>query len=232
MTTMTKADVRSAFRAAMAADYADVPAKDGLNYTFSPEFYAKMDALIAEQKRGSWRLLSRQTRRALVAAAILALSMLLVACTPKLREAVGGFVVTVYETYVQFTSDSVDGQLRTEIETIYEFDPVPEGFELVSQEQGSPYYMETTYTDSLGNRIILRQSVSPFSHGTTDTEHSHSFSKTIFGTDVWFSSGDKLQTARFFYDGYQFLIHCMGTTTQPTLERLVESILLTDTASG
>ena len=232
MTTMTKADVRSAFRAAMAADYADVPAKDGLNYTFSPEFYAKMDALIAEQKRGSWRLLSRQTRRALVAAAILALSLLLVACTPKLREAVGGFVVTVYETYVDLVVSPADAELRTEIETIYEFDPVPEGFELVSQEQRNPYYMETTYTDSLGNRIILRQSVSPFSHGTTDSEHSHSFSKTILGTDVWFSSADGLQTAIFFYDGYRFSIHCMGTTTQPTLERLVESILLTDTASG
>lgn len=228
MTTMTKADVRSAFRAAMAADYADVPAKDGLNYTFSPEFYAKMDALIAEQKRGSWRLLSRQTRRALVAAAILALSMLLVACTPKLREAVGGFVVTVYETYVQFTSDSVDGQLRTEIETIYEFDPVPEGFELVSQEQGSPYYMETTYTDSLGNRIILRQSVSPFSHGTTDSEHSHSFSKTILGTDVWLSTADDMQTATFFYDGYRFTIRYIGATTQSELAALVESLLMTN----
>ena len=225
---MTKAEVRRAFREVMAEDYADVPAKEELNHTFSPEFYAKMDALIAEQKRGSWRLLSRQARRAVVAAAILAASLLLVACTPKLREAVAELVVTVYETFVRFTSDSVDGQLRTEIETIYEFDPVLAGFEMVSQEQGSPYYVETVYIDGLGNSIVLRQSVAAGSIGTTDIENSTSFSKTIFGTNVWISSANNMQTATFFYNGYRFIIRCIGTTTQTELELIVESLLSTN----
>ena len=192
---MTKAEVRRAFREVMAEDYADVPAKEELNHTFSPEFYAKMDALIAEQKRGSWRLLSRQARRALVAAAILAASLLLVACTPKLREAVAELVVTVYETFVRFTSDSVDGQLRTEIETIYEFDPVPDGFEMVSQEQETPYYVETIYMRSSGDRIDLHQFVPTLSFGTTDAEKSNSFPKTISETSVWISSANDMQTA-------------------------------------
>ena len=40
---MTKAEVCRAFREVMAADYADVPAKEELDRTFSPEFYAKME---------------------------------------------------------------------------------------------------------------------------------------------------------------------------------------------
>ena len=222
---MTKAEVCRAFREAMAADYADVPAKDALNHTFSPEFCAKMDALIAEQKRGSWRLLSGKTRRALVVAAILAASLLLVACTPRLREAVSELVVTVYETFVRFTSDSADGQLRTEIETIYEFDPVPEGFEMVSREQDSPYYVKTIYIDSSGDRIVLHQFVPTLSDGAADVENASSFYKAVFGADVWFSLSDDLQAATFFCDGYRFTIRCIGKTPQTELESLVESLL-------
>lgn len=225
---LSKAEVCRAFREVMAADYADVPAREEIDHVFSPEFYAKMAALIAEQKRGSWRLLSRQRRRALVVAAILAVSMLLVACTPKLREAVSELVVTVYETFVRFTGDSFDGQLKTEIETVYVFNPVPTGFEMASQEQGSPYYVETNYIGNLGKRIVLRQSVSSVSAGTTDAESSSSFSKAILGTDVWFSSANDLQTATFFYGGYQFTIRYIGEIAQAELENLVESLLMTN----
>ena len=225
---MTKAEVRRAFREVMAEDYADVPAKEELNHTFSPEFYAKMDALIAEQKRGSWRLLSRQARRAVVAAAILAASLLLVACTPKLREAVAELVVTVYETFVRFTSDSVDGQLRTEIERIYEFDPIPDGFEIASREQDSPYYVKTTYIDSSGNRIDLHQFIGILSGGTTDSEATNTFSKTISGISVWLSSANDIQTATFICDGYRFSIRYIGTTTQIEFECIVEAFLSTD----
>lgn len=224
---MTKAEVRRAFREVMAEDYADVPAKEELNHTFSPEFYAKMDALIAEQKRGSWRLLSRQARRALVAAAILVLSMLLVACTPRLREVVSQLVVTVYETFVDFgVPKQSETALRTEIETVYTFHPVPDGFELVSQAQNSPYRIETNYINSSRARIVLRQFASDRSVGTTDKESSISSPKMILETRVWFSSADDIQTAVFFYDGYRFTISYIGTPTQSEFEELIESFLL------
>ena len=225
---LSKAEVCRAFREVMAADYADVPAREEIDHVFSPEFYAKMTALIAEQKRGSWRLLSRQRRRALVVAAILAVSMLLVACTPKLREAVSELVVTVYETFVRFTSDSDGNQLRTEIETVYEFNPVPEGFELESQVQEDPYCVETNYVSDSGARIVLYQFASTFSVGTTDAEHPSLRSKTLFETNVWFSFDNNMQTATFLYDGYQFTIRYFGKTTQAEFEGLVESLLMTN----
>ena len=103
---LSKAEVCRAFRQVMAQDYADIPEKDAIEHVFSPEFYAKMDALIAEQKRGSWRLLKQRVRRTLVVAVILTLSLLLVACTPRLRQAVAELAVTVYETFVDFVSCS------------------------------------------------------------------------------------------------------------------------------
>ena len=222
---MTKAEVCCAFRTVMAADYADIPAKDSLEHTFSQEFYAKMDSLIVEQKRGSWRLLSAQARRALVAAIILALSLLLVACTPRLREAVTELVVTVYETFVRFTSNSADSQLRTEIEIIYDLNPVPEGFELVSQTQNNPYRVETVYMDCSGSSIVLYQFAPDLSFGAVDVEQTNSVSKNISGADVWIASADDMQTAMFFHDGYQFVVRYTGETIQFEVGCLVETLL-------
>lgn len=222
---LSKAEVCRAFRQVMAQDYADIPEKDAIEHVFSPEFYAKMDALIAEQKRGSWRLLKQRVRRTLVVAVILTLSLLLVACTPRLRQAVAELAVTVYETFVRFTSNSDDGQLRAEIETVYEFDPIPEGFERVSQTWKSPCSVETVYVDSAGNSIFLRQIASTGAIGTTDTENSNSFSREFLGVKVLFSSANKLWTATFFHDGYRFAIRHVGEITQPELEALVETFL-------
>lgn len=222
---LSKAEVCRAFRQVMAQDYADIPEKDAIEHVFSPEFYAKMDALIAEQKRGSWRLLKQRARRTLVVAVILTLSLLLVACTPRLRQAVAELAVTVYETFVRFTSNADGGQLRAEIETVYEFDTIPEGFERVSQTWKSPCSVETVYVDSAGNSIFLRQIASTGAIGTTDTENSNSFSGEILGVKVWFSSADKLETATFFYDGYYFSIRHIGAVAQPEVEVLVEKFL-------
>lgn len=225
---MTKAEVCNAFRAVMAADYSDVPVKDELNHTFSPEFCAKMDALIAEQKRGSWRLMSRQARRAVVAAVILALSMLLVACTPKLRESIAEFAVTVYETFVDFIlPEQSTTMLRTEIETVYELGPVPEGFEKISQERKTPYSVETVYMNESGHSIILRQFALILSAGTADSENSSTFSTTVLGTDVWISSAEDTQKATFFCDGYRFSLSYIGEIAQPTVDQLVEVFLRT-----
>lgn len=223
---LSKAEVCRAFRQVMAQDYADIPEKDAIEHVFSPEFYAKMDALIAEQKRGSWRLLKQRVRRTLVVAVILTLSLLLVACTPRLRQAVAELAVTVYETFVDFVSaSSAEPEPRTAIETVYELDPAPEGFTLVSQTQGSPYRVETVYTDNVGNSILLWQSISMGVLGTTDVEGSNSFSKEVLGVKVWFSSANKLWTATFFHDGYRFAIRYVGEITQPELESLVETFL-------
>ena len=222
---LSKAEVCRAFRQVMAQDYADIPEKDAIEHVFSPEFYAKMDALIAEQKRGSWRLLKQRARRTLVVAVILTLSLLLVACTPRLRQAVAELAVTVYETFVRFTSNADDGQLRAEIETVYEFDPIPEGFERVSQTWKNPCSVETVYVDGAGNSIFLWQVVSTGSIGTTDAENSNSFSGEILGVKVWLSSANKLWTATFFHDGYRFAIRYVGEMTQTELEGVVKVFL-------
>ena len=225
---LSKAEVCRAFREVMAADYADVPAREEIDHVFSPEFYAKMAALIAEQKRGSWRLLSRQRRRALVVAAILAVSMLLVACTPKLREAVSELVVTVYETFVDFIAPAqADIAPGTEIETIYGFNPVPDGFEMVSQEFVSPYRVETTYRNKT-SVIVINQASYNNVIGFADLENGNALSKTIDGLQVFFSSTEDSCSAAWIHDGYYFDVCYFPQISQTDFENLIMLVNSTD----
>lgn len=227
--SLTKGQIRQALRAACAAEFADIPLERDIDYTFSPAFCQAMDALIGEEKRGSWRLLSRSRRRALVIAAILAAALLLVACTPPLRQAVIDWVIAVYEDHtVVHYSVQPDAIQRTEIETVYELDPVPEGFTLRLQEQPHSYLVETIYIDDSGNRIYLHQyaSFKASVHGEfLGTEGVSPFSKTISGVEVCFTSGEAIEKARFFYDGYLFTVSYLGTTTQAEFEGLVASLM-------
>ena len=165
---MTKSEVRRAFRAAMAADYAHVPAADDVEHRFSPAFREKMAALIAKERRGSWQLLSRQRRRALVAAAVLAAALLLTACSPKLREAVTELVVSVYERAVDYRGKNAT---REKIETVYVLYPVPEDFTQLSQTKTGDIAVETYYQDPEGKTLVLRQFAAEVMAGSMDNQH-------------------------------------------------------------
>ena len=221
---LTKEEVREAFREAMAKDYADVPPENEINHEFSPEFYAKMDALIEEQRRGSWRLLNRQTRRALIVAAILTLSLLLTACSPKLREAFVELVVTVYESFAEFKSDSNKTALQTEIEVIYELNLGPEGFEMISREWIAPHVIRSIFENRDGHRIIITQSTMAVYAGASDTEYSNSSSKIINGIDVFIVYATEFSSAQMHFDGYYFRIVYHGPIAQDEFENLLVSL--------
>ena len=195
---MTKSEVRRAFRAAMAADYAHVPAADDVEHRFSPAFREKMAALLAKERRGSWQLLSRQRRRALAVAAILAAALLLTACSPTLREAVAELLVTFQERFVDYGATASPHE---KIETIYVFDPVPEGFEFVSQTQHHAGFIETFYEDDAGNTIVLAQSSSA-SIGAVDNEKGTVLEITEEDVSVLVYLGEFMATAHWIHDDY------------------------------
>ena len=217
---MTKSEVRRAFRTAMAADYAHVPAADDVTHTFSSAFLEKMAALLAKERRSSWQLLSRQ-RRALVVAAILAAALLLTACSPTLRQAVTEFVVSVYERFVDY---EVKTELREEIETIYVLYPVPEGLELVSQTQQTAYLVETVYVDNQGKKIKFSQATFEDMSGITDNERSDTSVIEKDGTSFLVYSSEKVTTVSWIFDGYYMELSYFAPMDTDQILSLVASL--------
>ena len=225
--SLSSEEVRRAFREVALREYADVPPAEEIDHVFSPRFLSFMAKLIQEEKRGSWRLLSRQRRRVLVVAAILVLSLLLVACTPTWREAVTQLIVTVYE---QFANYRADDNGRKEIETIYGLDQVPEGFEFASQTQHGPHYVETFYQNSQEKELILEQHIPGGLWGSMDTENGDFAVVTYGDTSALLYSSNSRSTATWSYDGYIFQISCFVPLSHDELITLVSSLSPVDAA--
>lgn len=219
---LSKAEVRNAFREVAMRELSTIPPKETIDHSFSKQFYEKMVSLIAEQKRGSWRLLSRQRRRALVVAAILVLSMLLVACTPTLRNAVSDFVVSVYERFVEY---DVNVDLRSEIDDIYS---IKKGFVIVEQKWVTPKFVETTYQDGSGNIVVFSQAATRNVGGSVDKEQGEVMTLTGSNVQILVYSSKTLTTASWIYDGYHMKISYFGEVENDVLKALVESVSLVE----
>lgn len=222
---LSKAEVRSAFREVAMRELAAIPPKEEINHPFSERFYQQMAELIAEQKRGSWRLLTRQRRRALVAAAILVLSMLLVACTPTLRNAVSDFIVSVYERFVDYEADV---ELHPEIYTKYKLGSVPAGFELVSSELVNLYRFEEVYTNQSGSLLRFTQRAGNPTTYSADNEHSRVEVVTVAGYQTALYTTESTLLFTWIQDNYQMTITYTGAPTDINAEKLIGSVVPND----
>ena len=205
--SLTKAEVRAAFKEAGIRSYAHIPPDEEISHVFSEDFYHRMDALIEEERRGSWRLLSRRRRCTLIVAAILATSLLLTACTPKLREAVTEFVVSVYEKFMDYGTRT---EIHNKLESIYVLDPIPDGFEFVSQTQPNAYYVTTVYQDSHGIKLKLSQATSKNLVGIVDKELGNVLAGVDPTLSLFIYSSEKFTSLSWIFDGYYMNLSYLG----------------------
>ena len=200
--SLSKSDIRQALRQACGVQFAGIPSEAAIDYTFSPAFCQRMDALVREQERGSLRLMSRTRRRILVVAAILIAALLLVACTPTLRQAVVRLLSPADDDRIHY---EVSGELRGELETRYTLGYLPEGFTLHSQDQPQPNGYQTTYVNGSGQKLILEQSIAKWVGGfvvnSTDTIQT-----SVNGDPVLITFSSVLCNAHWVHDGYFFYL--------------------------
>lgn len=223
---MSKSDVRRAFRVVMAEDFADIPPAEEICHVFSADFLAKMEQLVAAEKRGSWKLLPRRRRRGLIVAAILAAALLLTACSPTVRQAVTKFVVSIYE---RGAAVKIEIEPRGELETIYVLDPALADFTLVSQEQGSPYFAETRYEDEQGTLLALRQSSYQY-HWDTLRAGEDEVQVIGEGQDrVVFRCSEGLSSITWIYDGHYMNINYWGYMDSEQLLALTRLLVPVET---
>ena len=205
--SLTKSEVRSAFREAAARSYAHIPPAEEIDHVFSESFYRRMESLVEEERRGSWRLLSRRRRRTLLVAAILTAALLLTACSPALREAVAELVVSIREELVEYRFKP---GLNKELETIYVLDPVPEGFEFVSQTKHTAHYVETFYQDSQETPMTLSQAIAEDLNGIVDSEQGEILILNESNTPLLIYSSETLTSASWIFDGYYMHLFYFG----------------------
>lgn len=141
-----------------------LPDRDACAHDFSPEFEARMDALLLQKKRG--RGLRRRWRQALVLAAVL--------CALAAGVTAGAQRKPSYQMYWSNKNGVVSYSIRVMPDSFTAFRPLklgylPEGFTLRSEKQWegeevSQY--EAFYRDGADRRIVFTQSVRRELYGT------------------------------------------------------------------
>ena len=223
---MDKREVKRAFRAAMALEFAAVPAtEDAVTYSFTQGFCRRMDALIAERKRGSWRLMRKRARRVLIAAILAVLLALLVACSPNLRMVLKDFVVSFTDRDADYFPNM---ELRDEIEQLYWLDPPPDGFVLTEQTQSTPYFSHALYRSENAFIYFTQQcgdSVAAFS----DTDASTVTVEQIRGREVVVWSAPTAFALTWAQDGYMMQLSCSGSLADYSPEQMIACVTVMDT---
>ena len=224
---MDKREVKRAFRAAMALEFAAVPAtEDAVAYSFTQGFCRRMEALIAERKRGSWRLMRKRAQRVLIAAILAVLLALLVACSPNLRMVLKDFVVDYFGGNADYQADV---ELRASFDKWYWLGDAPEGYTLKSTEQFSAYTWLVEYQNADGEYLIFEQRCGGTTSYSADTAHSSVTVEIINGREVAVWATEKVYLLTWIEDGYQMEINCRRFIEEYPPELVMSYVQVMDT---
>lgn len=149
---------------AAARFLATLPDREACAHDFSPEFEARMDALLRQKKRG--RELRRRWRQALVLAAVL--------CALAAGVTAGAQRKPSYQMYWSNKNGVVSYSIRVMPDSFTAFRPLklgylPEGFSLYTEKQWEDKEVSqytADYRDGADRRILFTQSVRRELYGT------------------------------------------------------------------
>ncbi len=204
--------------------FADVPAEDEIEYSFSENFEARMQHLVKGTDRP--RRIGGNALRLLIAAIIVSL---LAGCTmaaPKLIEYITHNNGQRY--YFTVSSEAAAGAPER-LETVYAVGDVPEGFEIYHETICTGYAIYH-YTSSDGNWFSFLQEIVtqyPGNHlgGEPDSEYSTMTRENIGGYDVTqIIHDDGQMTFLWTDDEYFFSMHFKGDFTLDKAHDILRSI--------
>ena len=226
---MTRSEVNMAFSTVIAEEFADIPDESEIEVEFSDEFNRKMQELIDSigandgQKPKSCRK-SRLNIKGLIALA--ATLALLLAGLVSVNAAENPLVNFIVKTYEDFKEILFAGDGAAEIDHVYAFTEVPEGFtetERVLNDDMSFVRYENSET---GVVIELSQSITTDYSFSLESENGEIKTFDTNGKEVkiYCTESETLYSAFWVEDIYSMELIYSGETDTDELLRLINTI--------
>ena len=226
--SMTRSEFNEIFRVVISEEFADIPPESEIQYEFSKEFLDKMQKLIngteddthkEQKKHRSYVAIKRIV--ALAAALIVLFAGIM--SVGAVREPVVNFIVKTYEGFkrVLFSGDSL-----AEIDHVYAFTEVPEGFvetQRISNKETNFVRYENSET---GVGIELSQSITTDYSFSLDSENGEIKTFDTNGKEVkiYCTESETLYRAFWAEDIYSMELIYSGETDTDELLRLINTI--------
>lgn len=216
-----KIEFDKAVREVISMEFIDIPHKeDDIELTFSPEFEARMDNLIAKEQNSFWRITNTPRKR--LAVILIAIMVLFTtACSvDAIREPIVSFIIEIAETFYDFI---YDGETTDAISYEYQLTPVPDGFEEVSVERTDASLIRK-YVDSSDNKIILSQNISDGTTVAIDSEKGTVTTVTVNNIEAVIYEYDNVAQAVWASDSYVFFLIYYGDIEIDAMQDLISSV--------
>lgn len=226
--SMTRSEFNETFRSVISEEFADIPPESEIQYEFSKEFLDKMQKLIngteddthkAQKKHRS----SVAIKRIVALAAALIVLFAGIMSVGAVREPVVNFIVKTYEGFkrVLFSGDSL-----TEIDHVYAFAEVPEGFvetQRISNKEMNLVRYENGETDAV---IVISQSITTNYSFSLDSENGEIKTFDTNGKEIkiYCAKSQTLYSAFWVEDTYIMELTYSGETDTSELLRLINTI--------
>lgn len=226
--SMTRSEFNETFRSVISEEFADIPPESEIQYEFSKEFLDKMQKLINGTEDDTHKAQKKQwssvaIKRIVALAAALIVLFAGIMSVGAVREPVVNFIFKTYEGFkrVLFSGDSL-----TEIDHVYAFAEVPEGFVETQRISNKEMNLVRYENRETGAVIRISQSIT--------TDYSFSLSSEngeikTFNTDgkevkIYCAESETLYSAFWIEDTYIMELTYSGETDTDELLRLINTI--------
>ncbi|MBP3446475.1 MAG: DUF4367 domain-containing protein [Clostridia bacterium] len=221
---ISREDVFVAFREVASSDFVSVPSEAEIEYEFSDRFYIKMNKLIRDVEYNNKHLVSKGKRNviAFVAAVIILLTGLM--SVSAVRESLLEFFVNIQKTFAEFT---FGGETTKQIDYVYSFLELPEGFVLTNEEVDLDMSVYRRYynTDT-EESIVLMQNTTDGMHMSVDRENGAYEKILLEDTEIYLYENNLQNSifAQWIQDGYYMLLDYQGKESQEWFLNLIKTI--------
>ncbi|MBQ6165573.1 MAG: DUF4367 domain-containing protein [Clostridia bacterium] len=173
----------------------------GSEHVFSARFERRMKKLIAREAACSPAVMRPAVKKALIAAVVFLLMLILCLSVSGIREMIYGFFVRHFDTHDEIVFEASD---KTRIEREYEITALPDGFELKERHRYDAFDIRH-YENAERGWIVFEQIVPSASDGPSlDNERSTAAYLEIDGISVYCVVGKNVVTLYWSRDGYEF----------------------------
>lgn len=206
---MSKTD-RELFVCALqeADDYylSHIPSEFEIDITPSDSFEQRMSDLIRKTKHRFKQHTHTALKKLTLVAAIIVVLVSMAISVSAFREPIMDFIIETWETFTHlFTSETVETVPSEEnIEDVYSFDKLPEGFEQ-SYHSTDSLGSITTWINESGEEIVLSQSLKS-ADITLDTENSEMHEIEILSQIAYTYTNKNITNIIWDFDDYIFLV--------------------------
>lgn len=206
--SVTKAEFKQIFTAAVAQEFCHIPGEDAIVHTFSETFLRRKEKLIKNTRKTTWYWVNTAAKRAAVIVLLLAMLFSVAMSVEAIRDPVITFFTEYYKEYFLMV---YEGEGRGEIEHAYGFSQLPKGYE-ITEVVSNPACVIITLENAEGEWIHLVQGVTKGAKDNAVDNEQGKVTEVLVGDlpVVVYEGKNGVDKLIFWvYDGYAFTIdHC------------------------